>query len=220
MDIGEALTAAAKGAAQGAMVGAVAGPAGAALGGLGGLVLDIAPGIGRWLFGDAGGKTAAAVAGAVQAVTGTSDADAAMAAIGRDPQVMANLRIELARIAAAAEAEANRAAEARQAAALEEFKAQLADAANARAQTIALAQAGSKIAWGAPVVSVFVLSIFAVALWEVFRIPPGEASATQIGMVETLKVVSVAVVSYWVGSSRGSAVKDERIEKLTAGGGK
>jgi hypothetical protein len=67
------------------------------------------------------------VADAVKAATGTSDADAAMAEIARDPQLAANLRVELTRIAAAAGV---------------------------------------------------------------------EAPATQIGMVETLKTVSVAVVSY------------------------
>ena len=62
MNLNDALASAAKGAAAGT----AAGPVGAAVGGLGGLVVDIAPEVGRWLFGGGTGqKTAGLVAQAV-----------------------------------------------------------------------------------------------------------------------------------------------------------
>ena len=64
------------------------------------LALTLAPEIGKWLFGDAGEKTAAAVAQVVQTVTGTTDEAAATAAIGRDPALAAQLRLQLAQLAA------------------------------------------------------------------------------------------------------------------------
>lgn len=213
MDIADALTSAAKGVAAGA----VAGPVGMAVGGLGGLVLDMAPSLAKWLFGDSGGQTVAAVADAVKSVTGTSDADAALAALAKDPQAAINLRIQLAQIAAQREVEQDKAAEAARQAQIDELKARLDDVAGARNQTVELAKAGSKIAYGAPIVSVVVLAVFGVAMWSAFHAAPGTESATQIGIQETLKTLATMVVAYWVGSSRGSAVKDARIHELTAG---
>ena len=70
MNIADTLTSIAKGAATGSM----AGPIGAAAGGLGGLVVDIAPEVGQWLFGKTGERTASLVASAIETVTGTSNA--------------------------------------------------------------------------------------------------------------------------------------------------
>ena len=49
------------------------------------LAISLAPEIGRFLFGAAGEKTAAAVAQLVQNVTGTSDDAVAQQAINADP---------------------------------------------------------------------------------------------------------------------------------------
>ena len=59
-------------ALAGAAKGAAAGAAGATVGGLGGLVVEIAPEVGRWLFGGAGQQTAGLVARAVEAATGVT----------------------------------------------------------------------------------------------------------------------------------------------------
>ena len=67
------------------------------------------------------------------------------------------LRIKLAEIAAQAEADQRKAD-------LATLHAQLADVAGARAQTVALAKAGSEIAWVAPVVSLVVLGTFGVVM--------------------------------------------------------
>ncbi|MGC8476586.1 MAG: hypothetical protein ACP5NP_09560 [Acetobacteraceae bacterium] len=201
VDIADALAAGAKGAAAGA----VGGPIGAAVGGLGGLVMDLAPQLGSWLFGSSGGKAAAAVASAVQSVTGTSDADAAMAAIEKDPKAAAALRIKLAQIAADAESE-------RRKQDLASLQAQLADVAGARAQTEALAKDGSAIAWGAPVISVVVLATFGLVMWVALTraMPAGSAPILNV-LLGTLAAMATSVVSYWVGSSMGSSAKNRTI---------
>lgn len=201
VDIVDALAAGAKGAAAGA----VGGPIGAAVGGIGGLVMDLAPQLGNWLFGPSGGKAAGAVAAAVQSVTGTSDADAAMAAIAKDPKAAAALRIKLAQIAAEAEAE-------RRKQDLASLQAQLADVAGARAQTEALAKDGSAIAWGAPLVSVVVLATFGGVMWLALTraMPAGSATILNV-LLGTLAAMATSVVSYWVGSSMGSSAKNRTI---------
>lgn len=84
------------------------------------------------------------------------------------------------------------------------------DRASARSQTVELAKAGSKIAWGAPVVSVIVLATFGLVMGMVLTksIPPGQESTVNL-MLGTLQTMATAVVFYWVGSSAGSAAKDK-----------
>ncbi|NUB05807.1 hypothetical protein FW320_06405 [Azospirillum sp. Vi22] len=88
------------------------------------------------------------------------------------------------------------------------------DRADARAQTVQLAQAGSRISWGAPVVSVIVLLAFGYVLQLVLTqsIPPGQETTVSI-MLGALTTMASAVVSYWVGSSAGSAAKDKLLRK-------
>ncbi len=88
------------------------------------------------------------------------------------------------------------------------------DRASARTQTVELAKTGSRIAWGAPVVSLVVLGTFGVVLALVLTksIPPGQETTVSL-MLGALTTMATAVVSYWVGSSAGSAAKD----KLLAG---
>lgn len=79
----------------------------------------------------------------------------------------------------------------------------------ARHQTVALAQAGSRIAWGAPLVSLVVLITFGVVLYRVLSAPAGQADPNASLMLGALTTMATAVVSYWVGSSAGSAAKDK-----------
>ena len=109
------------------------------------LAISIAPEIAKWLFGDKAEKTTAAVAQAVQAVTGfdvtTPDGtSAAQAALAGKPELAMQMRTQLAQIAATAEADALKTE-------LDQLQAMLADTASARAQTVALAQAKSPIAF-------------------------------------------------------------------------
>ncbi len=95
------------------------------VGALGGLVVDIAPEIGRWLFGATGERTAGLVTEAVEVVTGTADADKAREVLAQDTAAVCQLRIRLAMIAAQQQAEADRATEAQRAADFAELRASI-----------------------------------------------------------------------------------------------
>lgn len=197
----------AAGALRGAAAGSVVPGVGTVLGAVGGVVVGLAPEVGRWLFGPDAAPVVAAVRNAVGAVTGSDD-PAAQAAALEDPATASTLRVELARIAAEREAAV---AEERQA----ELMAHIADVANARAATVQLAQAGSGIAWGAPVVSVVVLVTFAgVVLMALTRAMPPTSEPVLNVLMGTLGAMATSVVGYWVGSSAGSARKDARLASL------
>lgn len=203
MDLGQLAEDAVKGATAGSVVPGV----GTALGAMGGIVLDLAPEVGRWLFGADPAPVISAVQSAVTAVTGTSEA-AAQARSLADPEKAATLRVELAKIAAGQEVAAATAAQAA-------LAAQLNDVASARAATIQLAQSGSRIAWGAPVVSVVVLSTFAIVMTlALTRTLPSSAEPVLNVLLGTLGAMATSVVGYWVGSSAGADRKDEHLVNL------
>ena len=201
-------------AARGAAAGSVFPGVGTALGAVGGIVLDLAPEVGRWLFGPEAATTVSAVHAAVSTVTGSPDPDIQAASLA-DPGKAAALRVELARIAserAAAAATSDHAA----------LVAQLGDVANARATTVQLARDGSSIAWGAPTVSVVVLLTFAgvmgVALTH--TMPAGAEPVLNV-LIGSLGAMTTSVVSYWVGSSAGFCperrkAREPRRAELTA----
>lgn len=203
MNIAEIATQAAKGAAAGSIVPGV----GTALGAVTGVLLDIAPEVGRWLFGSDAASTIQQVKQTVEQVTGTTDPEAQVSALA-DPQIAADLRVQLAQIAA----DRAGASEQAQVAMLND---RLADVANARQQTVTLSQQGSAIAWGAPAVSGLVLMAFGSALVAVLTraLPQGSADVANI-MLGTLGAMATSVVSYWVGSSAGSARKDARLAAI------
>jgi hypothetical protein len=209
MNLSDALASVAKGAAMGA----VAGPAGAAVGGLGGLVVDIAPEVGRWLFGSTGDKTAGLVASAVEAATGTTDADAAQAVLAQDPAAVSQLRIQLAMIAAQQQAEADRAAD------LAAVQAAMADRTGARSQTQALAQMRSGIAWAPAILSGVILASFASLILVVLTMQHGIDDKTMPlvnVLLGSLAAMATQVANYWLGSSSGSAAKTEQITAMNA----
>ncbi len=203
MNLGSVMEDAARGAAAGSVVPGV----GTAIGAAGAIALDLAPELGRWLFGAGAAPALAAVEAAVREVTG-AEAPAAQVAVLADPEVAGRLRVALARIAA------ERAA-ASEAAGQTALAARLADVAGARAATVALAQAGSSTAWGAPVVSVVVLLTFAIVVGVALtRAMPPESSAILNVLMGTLGAMATNVVGYWVGSSAGSARKDARLASM------
>lgn len=203
MDFGQMAVDAAKGAAAGSVIPGV----GTTLGAVGGVVLDLAPEVGRWLFGANAAPAMAAVQAAVGAVTGATD-PAAQAAALADPARAAALRVELARIAAEQAAAADASMQ-------DALLARLQDVAGARAATVALAQAGSNIAWGTPVVSVVVLVTFGcVMAMALTRSMPAGAEPVLNVLLGTLGAMSTSVVGYWVGSSAGSARKEAQLAEL------
>lgn len=199
VDLSGVLTSAGKGVAAGTVLG----PAGMAVGGLVGVGVSLAPEIGRWLGGERGGETGAAVADMVRSATGTEDPDAALGVLAGDPARAMDLRVRLAQIAADREAE-------RREQEVAEIKAYLADQQDARAKEIALVREKSPLAYGAAVVTLLLLGMF---VYVIVQNPPMDE-----GMKETLKVLTVAAASYWIGSSRGSAQKDS--SRVPAGAGR
>ena len=192
-------TAAAKGAAAGSIVPGV----GTIVGGLIGAAASIG---GHWL------PEAArpALAQAAAAITGVSDEAGQVAAIAADPAHADAFRLEVLRIAAD-ERTAERQADA------DRLTAALADVADARRMMLALASQGSTMAWGAPIVSVIVLTTFgAVVALVLFRAVPSGSEPVLNVLLGTLGAMATTVVGYWVGSSVGSAKKDDRLAKLEA----
>lgn len=185
------------------------------------LILQIAPEIARWIGGGQAGHVTASVATAVKAITGTDDPKAAAAALAADDAKSAELRVALAKIAADAEAaqrqadleelKAQLAADAaRRQAELESFKASIADTQSARAQTIDLAKAGSPLAWGAPVISLVIVTAFGLMLYVILRtdkIPEDNVAIANV-LLGTLAAMATQVANYWLGSSSGSKNKD------------
>lgn len=174
------------------------------------LAISLAPEIANWLFGPKAEKTIADVTDAVHAATGSTDEAVQRAVIERDPQVASSLRMELARIAAAAAAAARTAD-------LETLQASLQDVANARAQTVTLAHDGSPIAYSAPIVSFIVLATFGgvMGIALTHSLPVGSEQTLNL-LLGSLAAMASAVVSYWVGSSAGSARKEEHLAAIAS----
>ncbi len=176
------------------------------------LAISLAPELGRWLFGPRAEATTQAMVQAVQTVTGTSDEQASQQVLARDPQAATQLRVQLAQIAAAAEEAARQSDQAA-------LAAQVKDVADARAQTVGLAQARSAVQWAAPVVSVVVLSTFGVVMWAALTRALPAGSETILNMLlGTLAAMATSVVAYWVGSSAGSAAKTDMLFRSTPPG--
>ena len=187
------------------------------------LAIQLAPTIAKWLFGSDSEKMTQQIANVVTSVTGVSEPHteegtaATEAVLEGKPELAIQIQVQLAKIAADHEAEADRAAEAARKADLDALMAQIADTDGARRQTIALAQAGSKIAYGAPIVSALVLITIAVVMTLAFThsLPPGSETVLTM-LLGSLAAMATSVVSYWVGSSAGSARKDAHLAQLAA----
>ena len=171
------------------------------------LLLGLAPTVASWLMGDKTGAAVTKITGIAQDLLGTSDAAGIERTIAADP----NLALQFKMAVMQAEADARR----------QEFdtlQAQLADVQSARNQTVKLAEAGSVIAWGAPIISILITVGFFAMLYVVIRQEIPESSQTLANiMLGSLGTSFTAVVGYWVGSSAGSAQKTNALEKLARG---
>ena len=173
------------------------------------IALSLAPEIGNWLFGASGEKTASAVAQIVQSVTGTTDEAVAQQAINSNPQMAAQVRVQLAQLAAQ-QAQAERQTQ------MDALSAQLKDVSNARAQTVSLAQVGSNVQWAPAIVSLLVLSTFGVVMYAALTRALPSGSETILNMLlGTLATMATSTVAYWVGSSAGSAQKTDLLYRST-----
>ena len=165
------------------------------------LALSIAPELSKWLFDDRAEMTTAAISRTVETLTGTSDVSAATGVLQRDPAIASELRLRLAQIAAERE-QTSRNAD------LSLLTATLRDVSDTRTQ----ANPKGGIAWSAPIISAVVLLTFGIVLGMVLLcgMPPRAETAANM-LLGTLAAMATSVVSYWVGSSAGSARKDDRL---------
>lgn len=97
--------------------------------------------------------------------------------------------------------------------AAEELRSRLADVADARAATTDLAKAGSVIAWGAPVVSVVAVAGFVLVACLVLFGHGGDTNGGQ-QILGAMTVGWTTVLTYWLGSSKGSADKTGELASL------
>ena len=178
------------------------------------LLLGLAPTVASWIMGDKTGAVVSQVTGIARDILGTTDAAGIERAVATDPNLA--LQFKMALLQAEADARAHEAQMNRQA--LEELNSRIADVASARSQTVELAKAGSAIAWGSPIVSVLAICVFGGFVYMLF------ASAVPEGMKEALLLLGGSaatgygmVLSYWLGSSSGSAQKTAALEKVAAG---
>ena len=174
------------------------------MGALAPLALSLAPELARALFGSNAENTTAAIAEAVKAATGTSDPEEAAAKLQQDPAAANQLRVQFARIAAEHD-------EASGAASLDRVATSLREASATRPTATAAPQAVS-IAWSAPLISLVVLATFGAVMGLILLkgLPAGAETAANM-LLGTLAAMATSVVSYWVGSSAGSARKDDRL---------
>jgi len=175
------------------------------------LLLGLAPTVASWVMGDKTGSAVSKVTGIAREILGTDDPNEIEAAIARDPD--AALRYKMAVIQAEADARQGE---------RDEVLALLRDVQSAREQTVRLAEAKSPIAYGAVVVSLLVLVGFGIMLALLFtRTVPPDQKDIAFMLLGSLSGMASAVVSYWVGSSRGSDAKNAVITQLsTAKGGR
>lgn len=170
------------------------------------LLLGLAPTVASWIMGDKTGAAISKITGIAQDLLGTTDANGIEQAIAADP----NLALQFKMAIIQAEADARRQQ-------FDELQAQLADVQSARNQTIRLAEASSKIAWGAPIISAVITLGFFIMLYLVIRNEIPESSQTLANiMLGSLGTSFTAVVGYWVGSSAGSAQKTTALEKIAS----
>lgn len=96
---------------------------------------------------------------------------------------------------------------------LDELNAYLADVKDARQQTVKLTEAGSSIAWGAPVISVMiVMGFLGLVTALLFKtVPDNQVTLILFG---GLSAAFSQVVSYWLGSSAGSARAGDTIRAI------
>jgi hypothetical protein len=146
------------------------------------LVGQFAPRLIDALVGPKAGDVASKVIDVAQAVSGTTDQAAAVAALAADPGKLAAFQAQLAQIT------------------LEHVQAEYADTAGARAMALA-GGVKSPTTWGAPIISFVVMGLLS-AVTLGFAPPPGPA------LLQVLVGAVSLVLGYWLGSSKRDTTTD------------
>lgn len=168
------------------------------------LLAPLIPRIAEWIGGDESGGVASQVANVVSSVAGSMD-PATVAAVLADPNKAGEIATEIARVGAERDRVLQEQITARLVAGLQ-------DTANARSQTVELAKTGGLISWSAPIVSILVLVMFGAAFTMVMLVDRSYDERTTTIVNSLMGAMTLAfgsVINYWLGSSRGSAAKEE-----------
>jgi hypothetical protein len=182
------------------------------------IITQLAPSLVDWLFGKNAADATTKVVDVVKAVTGADPTTAegvavVQAMVAGKPDVALQLQSSLMALKAQMQAEADREADVARQADVDAMKASIADIANARQQTVDLAKSGSPIAYGAVIVSgLAMVTFFAVTALALFRGVPEGSQPIVLILVGTVATMPTAVLSYWLGSSAGSARKDVSLD--------
>lgn len=108
-------------------------------------------------------------------------------------------------------------AEAKMNAEVEKFRIQLADVADARATTVKYVQAGSALSWGAVIVSIVVMAGFiGISFLAMKPDLAGVDKSVTLFLLGAWSGYAGGVITFWIGSSAGSADKSQQIANLTA----
>lgn len=172
------------------------------------LVGNVAPGLATALGGPLAGAAVKVIADKVFGNPNASEADVAAALSSGSltgEQIVAlkqaeiEMQLELARIEQATDA------------------AYLADTDSARKQTVALAQAGSSIAWAPVVISAIITVGFFVCIYMLF-VFERDWTERQAGLLNTLFGALILgfgqVCNYWLGSSAGSKASGDAVRAI------
>lgn len=162
-----------------------------------------APIIGGAIAGPAGATIAGVIVGALADALGVeATPEAVTAKIEADP--VASVPV-VARV------------EAGQASAIRELETRLADTANARAAQIEYVKADSPTQWAPVVVTIIVLTGFALFSWVAMRAPPGtQESQVTLYLLGAWQTLAGMAVAFWLGSSSASKGKEQTIAALMA----
>lgn len=165
------------------------------------IILAALPILGKLIPDGKTGEIIAAGTKVAQEVFGTIDESEIAKKLESDPRLAEQFKAKLAAETAA-------------------LQAQIADTQDARATTVKLAEAGSSISWGAPVISVIVTAGF-LGILTLLVLRPLGLDTIQVTILNVLLGYLGAgfqqTVNYWLGSSAGSAAKDTAIKQIAAG---
>jgi hypothetical protein len=99
---------------------------------------------------------------------------------------------------------------------VESFKAQLEDVQDARATTVKYVQAGSSMSMGSVIVSIVVcIGFVGISFLAMKPDLAGVDKSVTLFLLGAWSNLITAVVSFWIGSSSGSAAKSDQITALT-----
>ena len=162
------------------------------------ILLRYAPDLIGMIAGGGAQDTAQSVIKHVQDIFGTTDASAVQAQIDADPAKADELTEKLN-------------------AETEQLKANIENDKDARATTVALAKAGSPIAYGPIVISVLIILAFVAVLFAFFTLKLNFNDVTGqvvLILIGTLGSAFTQVVNYWLGSSAGSQRMGEAVRQI------